>query len=214
MQLGGNAFSDICFMDTGKRSCTLSDLSQSAQKVILGTFGPAFRYGGAVKFGHKSFEYFDTAAQSNTVTRNGWSASASAGLLPPGNVSDKLLYYAGVSLKRESAYKAGDDAESCSPVTGSTLVQCKTLPFGPPSNVRSTIAQLDMRQFPNDLIALAPRVRYSDSTDKKKQGWSFSLPIYLRQKGDQPFNGGLSFDWDTQHRKFSVSLFVAALGTL
>jgi hypothetical protein len=208
------AFSDICLRDTGNRNCTLQKLSATAQNVVLGTFGPTFRYGGAVKVGHKSFEYFDTAANSQTVTRNGWSASASAGYFPPGTVPITLLYYANMSVKRESAYKAADDAQSCTPVTGSTVNQCKTLPFGPPTNARSTIAQLDLRQFPHDLIALAPRARYTDSTDKTKQGWSFALPVYIRQKNDGPFNGGISLDWDTQHKKFGVSLFVGALGSL
>jgi hypothetical protein len=212
--MSARQLSAICLQETGNRNCTLQDLSATAQEVIAGSFGPTYRYGGAVKVGQKSFEYFDAAAESQTVTRNGWSASTSAGFFPPGKVPIRLLYYASVSVKRESAYKAGDDAESCTPVSGSNVNQCKTLPFGPPTSTRSTSAQFDLRQFPHDLIALAPRVRYTDSTDKTKQGWSFALPIYIRQKNDGPFNGGISLDWDTQHRKFGVSLFVAALGSL
>jgi hypothetical protein len=212
--MSARQLSALCLQDTGKRNCTLADLSPTVQQVVEGTFGPVFRYGGAVKVGHKSYEYFDTAAESQTVTRNGWSASASAGFFPPGKIPITLLYYASVSVKRESAYKKADDAELCTPVTGSNIVQCKTLPFGPPGNTRSTIAQLDLRQFPHDLVALAPRARYTDSTDKKKQGWSFALPIYIRQKNDGPFNGGISLNWDTQNRTFGVSLFVGALGSL
>lgn len=212
--MSARQLSALCLQDTGNRNCTLANLSPAAQEVVAGTFGPTYRYGGAIKIAHKSFEYFDTTAESQTVTRNGWSASASAGYFPPGKVPIALLYYASVSFKRESAYKAGDDAERCTPVSGSNVVQCKTLPFGPPSQARSTIAQFDVRQFPHDLIALAPRARYTDSTDETKQGWSFALPIYIRQKNDGPFNGGMSLNWDTQNREFGVSLFVGALGSL
>ncbi len=149
---------------------------------------------GSVGRGERS--YFASDATKQSEDRIGYSGSLLGGLL-----FSRGSLYGKVTGKRD--YEDNDPATLCSPITGSVLQDCTSLPLGKAKVVNSLVSGLELRYFyPN--FALAPSVRYDHESDV----WGIELPVFLVRDEKDAFTGGFKLGWRSDQDKVVAAVFV------
>lgn len=101
-------------------------------------------------------------------------------------------------------FKDRDSATLCSPITGSVLESCSSLPLGEANQVESVVAAAEYRHF-FQTLALAPSAQY----DLEESVWGLQLPIFLTRDQKGAFTGGVKFGWRSDERDLITTVFVS-----
>lgn len=178
-----------------RASRTLVNAAQSAIWFIDGTAGVT----------RGSYDFADDAGQKTSIDRSSGKATLSGGF-----IVGSTAYYGGQATV-SNGYKEQDAFDFCSPNGAANTLRCTSLAAGPPTHTTKRIASVEARF--NGLRAGANPAAYYDVHDKV---WGAELPLYLiRNEADKdngfPWNGGVSFGWDSKTHHVAVAVFVGSL---
>lgn len=109
--------------------------------------------------------------------------------------------YGKVTGKRD--FEENDPATLCSPITGSVLQNCTSLPLGKAQVVNSLVSSLELRYF-FPAVALAPSVQYDHQSDI----WGLELPVFLVRDEKNAFTGGFKLGWRSDQHNVIAGVFV------
>jgi hypothetical protein len=106
----------------------------------------------------------------------------------------------------EKSYKSNSDVEVCSPIEGSTSLQCITGPIGEPTHTYARIVFAETRWLVvAERLAVAPRAEY----DFTGSNYAVRLPIYIAPNKDKALTGGIAISYtDKDDEGFGASVFV------
>ncbi len=160
-----------------------------------------FRLQGRV--GYHQYEFFELDGSKEDEDTYG----KSVGVALAGVHKGRRL---AIGLDYENAVKPSEDeAEKCTPVTGSTtLDSCESLPLGAPQHKSALVARVeyriffDYRKIP---MAISPMVSLSD--DDKVVG--IEVPLHFLATKDGALTGGLRVGWKSDESGIDVAVFLS-----
>jgi hypothetical protein len=148
----------------------------------------------------QKFSYVLPTAPETTIgdEERGWNVAAAYTRL-----SDALLWSLGYSHER--TYKAGDKAQICTPLTGTTSLSCKEATLGAPKRSDSELAFAEIRwiAIPGKL-AISPRVQF----DFEESEWAVRVPVYLVRNKAGAFTAGIAVGYTSKDDEAGASVFV------
>ena len=207
------------FISDPAQVCSFNNMKKSAPREVRhaledilknADWGAKWYLGFSAKGGRKKFQYADATTLKDTdIVRNGHSIGVAAAVITS---FGPRFQSAALTIRRENAYKSKNPVQICVPTSVPPAETCKSRPFGAPERGEKTLVELESRHYFGTLFALAPRLTWADTDDKGVLG--VELPIYIRTKLDDPFQGGLSVNWDSKDHTVSVAVFVSALSPL
>lgn len=172
------------------------DIDTLRDAMLYRLFGVSRTWAAEASVGRGERSYFASDATKQSEDRIGYSASLLGGLL-----FSRGSLYGKVTGKRD--YEDNDPATLCSPIAGSVLQDCTSLPLGKAKVVNSLVSGLELRYFyPN--FALAPSVRYDHESDV----WGIELPVFLVRNEKEAFTGGFKLGWRSDQDKVVAAVFV------
>lgn len=158
-----------------------------------------FFWGGTATLGRESFDYVDLDdfdKQSNN--ERPWAISLFIG-------RDFGQWTVTGRLKLEESYKNQDDITRCRPIVGSTDLDCRSGPLGPPNEENGRQASVEVRHQIGDSFGIAPAVHH----DFEKDVTGINLPIFLWQDDKGQLTGGIRVGWRDDTDSTEFGLFVS-----
>jgi hypothetical protein len=172
------------------------DIDALRDAMLYQLFGVSRTWAAAASVGRGERSFFASNATKQSENRLGYSASLLGGLLFP-----RGSLYGKVTGKRD--YEDNDPATLCTPITGSLLQDCTSLPLGKAQVVDSLVSGLELRYF-FQKFALAPSVRYDHESDV----WGIEMPLFLVRNEKDAFTGGFKLGWRSDQHKVVAAVFV------
>lgn len=180
------------------RGVLQAEAEARAEEVRSALFGVTLGklWGMEASIGRKERTFFESDTTKKEEDREGYSFALFGGWNFNGWSS-----YGRITGKR--GYKENGEVALCSPVTGSVLEECSSLPFGEAQRVESLVGSAELRRF-YDKFAISPSAEY----DFESGIWGFQLPIFLLRNKDRDFTGGFKFSWRTDEEDLVGAVFV------
>ena len=168
----------------------------SLEDKLFGT-ASAWFWGLDGSVGRKERSFFEPTGDKSKEDRLNHSFSLNGGWL----FKSGHLYLKGT---RKRDYRDKASATLCTPITGSVLESCSSLPLGEADQVDSTVASAEYRQF-FPRLAVSPSAQF----DFEESIWGFQLPVFLTRDGNGKFTGGVRFAWRSDERDLITTVFVS-----
>jgi hypothetical protein len=191
--------------DLRRYSCISDDFTdlekradfEAAQRL----YDPALLFGADVSVARTKFKYLDATTMDASEEHLGGNVTLRAGIVAPAFVS---VY---VSYKWVDAHKpAGDPAQICSPIDGTSSTRCRQAVLGAPTPVERSILSLELRRFFGPHIATSPSIQHDFKNDGVTE---VAVPIYFIGSGTNA-TGGVRFNWRSDKREVTAVVFVGA----
>lgn len=186
----------IVLQNRGRTEQEINEAIGDLGELLFGT-ATAWFWGFEASAGRKERSFFEPAGTKSKEDRIGHSFSLTGGwLLGSGHL------YLKATEKRDFKDKAS--ATLCTPITGSVLESCSSLPLGEADKVDSTIGSAEYRWF-FPRLAISPSAQF----DFEESIWGFQLPVFLTRDGSGKFTGGVRFAWRSDERDLITTVFVS-----
>jgi hypothetical protein len=118
-------------------------------------------------------------------------------------IRGSALYAGGFSYEKTS--KSATPTQVCSPVKGSTSLNCPSGTIGPPQETFSRILFAETRVLiKTGVFAIAPRLEYDVTASKL----AAKLPLYFAPDKSKALTGGIALGYVTHGAGFGASIFV------
>ncbi|HVG10419.1 MAG TPA: hypothetical protein VNM67_22125 [Thermoanaerobaculia bacterium] len=181
-----------------KRGSTAEEIEEAVESLGSKIFGTttSWFWGGEGSVGRKERSFFEPAGTKSKEDRSGYSLALTGGAM-----FESWSLYGRVTGKRD--YKDRSSATFCSPITGSVLESCSSLPLGQAAKVESTVAALEARRFFGTL-AVAPSAQY----DFDSSVWGLEVPVFLTRDQKGAFTGGVKLGWRSDERDPIATVFI------
>lgn len=181
-----------------ERGQTEKEIEEAIERLGDSLFGAStsWFWGGEGSVGRKERSFFEPAGTRSKEDRIGYSLALTSGVM-----FESWSLYGRVTGKRD--FKDRASATFCSPVTGSVLESCASLPLGEAAKVESTVAAVEARRFFGTL-AFAPSAQY----DFEASIWGLEVPIFLTRDQKGAFTGGIKFGWRSDERDPIAAVFI------
>jgi hypothetical protein len=179
-----------------QKTMSQSDIDALRDDLENRLFGVSTTWSAEASAGRAERSFFATDATKQSENRVGYSGSLLGGLLFP-----RGSLYGKITGKRD--YEENDPATLCSPIAGSVLQDCTSLPLGKAKVVDSLVSGLELRYF-FPRFALAPSVQY----DHKADVWGIEVPVFLVRNDKDAFTGGFKLGWRSDQDKVVAAVFV------
>jgi hypothetical protein len=181
--------------ERGQPEKEVEEVIESLGSKLFGAATSLF-WGGEGSVGRKERSFFEPAGTRSKEDRSGYSLALTGGAM-----FESWSLYGRVTGKRD--YKDRSSATFCSPITGSVLESCSSLPLGEAAKVESTVAALEARRFFGTL-AVAPSAQY----DFDSSIWGLEVPVFLTRDQKGAFTGGVKLGWRSDERDPIATVFI------
>lgn len=186
----------IVLQNRGRTEKEIDEAIGDLGERLFGT-ATAWFWGLDGSVGRKERSFFEPTGAKSKEDRLGHSLSLTGGLLlGSGHI------YLKATEKRD--FKDKQSATLCTPVSGSVLESCSSLPLGEADEVETTIASAEYRHF-FPRLAISPSAQF----DFEESIWGFQLPVFLTRDGNGKFTGGVRFAWRSDERDLITTVFVS-----
>ena len=197
------AIAAVCQKHLQKRGCTRQELPPAGKREfdLVNSFTGPTIIGITAEYGRKTFDFVDpadAALEAQSEEKDLYSVSFGVG-----KVVDRLRSLLSVSYRSGLSFNAGDEADLCRPLTGSTAMTCGTTVLGAPTSSRKSAFSLESRTFLNG-VAVAPKYGY----DFRAKRARVDLPLYMLRDSDGAFVGGVIVSWVQRQKRTGFTAFL------
>lgn len=196
-------------MKSGKIDCGSDRLADPGQlqRTYYDMAFPGWSWGYRLqgRVGYHQYEFFELDGSKDDEDTYG----NSVGVALAGVHKGRRL---AIGLDYENAVKPSEDeAEKCTPVTGSTTLEsCEALPLGSPQHESALVARVEYRVFFDYRkipMAISPMVSLSWSDEDNVVG--IEVPLHFLATKDGALTGGLRVGWKSDESGVDVAVFLS-----
>jgi hypothetical protein len=195
----------ICRRNTRMERCDDDEILDPDERQLflraLGAFSDPVVVDVTASTGRNTFKFLDSSTFAGDKEQHSdKSFGASIGRFTPrtGLVS--------IGYRFAQEWQAGGAPRNiCSPVAGTSMTECRTVPVGPPTMENKHEIGVEERIFfLRGRAAAAPFVAY----DVKSKDASISVPVYFFATKDSNLAGGVKATWSSRNQGSRVAVFV------